>query len=58
MGICSGMQILGSYSEEGGCEGLNLIEGQIRKFSANKCKIVPHMGWNKIDIKQDFLTKI
>ncbi len=57
LGICSGMQILGSFSEEGNCEGLNLIEGQIKKFPLEKCKIVPHMGWNKIDIKSNILTK-
>ena len=57
LGICSGMQILGSYSEEGDCEGLNLIEGEVKKFPINKCKIIPHMGWNKIEIKHDILTK-
>ena len=29
LGICSGMQILGSYSEEGNVEGLNIIPGKI-----------------------------
>ena len=57
LGICSGMQILGSFSEEGNCDGLNLIEGQIKKFPIDKCKIVPHMGWNKIEINQSNLTK-
>ncbi len=50
LGICSGMQVLGNYSEEGNCEGLNIIKGKVIKFPKEKCKIVPHMGWNKIKI--------
>ena len=57
LGICSGMQVLGTFSDEGKCEGLNLIEGHIKKFSVAKCKIVPHVGWNKIEIKQNILTQ-
>jgi len=53
MGICLGMQILFSRSEEfGNHEGLNLIEGNVVKFpsiSDNGTKIkVPQIGWNKI----------
>ena len=32
LGICSGMQVLGTFSDEGKCEGLNLIEGHIKNF--------------------------
>ena len=46
LGICSGMQLLGSFSEEGNLDGLNLIPGQIKKLKKEKCKIIPHMGWN------------
>ena len=28
-----------------------------KKFSVAKCKIVPHVGWNKIEIKQNILTQ-
>jgi len=53
MGICLGMQLLFSESEEfGHHEGLNLIEGTIRKFptiSENLEKVkVPQIGWNQI----------
>ena len=55
LGICSGMQVLGSHSEEGNCEGLNIIKGKVVKFPKKSCKIVPHMGWNKIQIKKNIL---
>ena len=53
MGICLGMQILFSKSEEfGNHEGLNLIDGNVVKFPSvndNGSKIkVPQIGWNRI----------
>jgi glutamine amidotransferase len=53
MGICLGMQLLFSSSEEfGEHEGLNLIEGNVVKFPSineygNKNKI-PQIGWNQV----------
>ena len=49
LGICSGMQLLGSFSEEGNTAGLNLISGTVRKFKIEDSNIVPHVGWNKIN---------
>ncbi len=57
LGICSGMQVLGSYSEEGDCEGLNFIEGKIVKLPVDICNTVPHMGWNKVRLHETNLTK-
>lgn len=47
LGICLGMQLLFTFSEEGGLfKGLNIIPGRVRRFSSLvKC---PHLGWNKI----------
>lgn len=51
MGICLGMQLLLSHSEEdGGVEGLGLIPGTCCVFDRTKqpdAKI-PHMGWNTL----------
>lgn len=53
MGVCLGMQLLFSQSEEFGIhKGLDLIKGKVVKFpshslSKNKIKI-PQIGWNKI----------
>lgn len=56
LGICLGMQLLASDSEEGVLPGLSLIPGRVRKFSPdillNGLKI-PHMGWNLVRIVKD-----
>ena len=57
LGICSGMQILGSKSQEGNCEGLNFIPGDILKFPENKNIICPHVGWNKINFQENKLCR-
>ncbi len=53
LGICLGMQLLLSHSEEGDCDGLGLIDGMVKKFNLNKSVYkVPHMGWDYITIKK------
>jgi len=47
IGICLGMQLLFSESEEfGHHEGFGFIEGKVKKFRGDMK--VPHMGWNEI----------
>lgn len=47
LGICLGMQLLFSYSEENGLfKGLDLIPGKVVRFP--KRLRVPHLGWNQI----------
>jgi imidazole glycerol-phosphate synthase subunit HisH len=46
LGICLGMQLLGSESEEGDVAGLGVLEFQVKKFSPGLK--VPHMGWNHV----------
>ena len=56
LGVCVGMQILGSFSEEGTVNGLDWIDGEVRKlpvngnfFNSNKRgPKLPHMGWNTV----------
>ncbi|MFB6074137.1 MAG: imidazole glycerol phosphate synthase subunit HisH [Haloarculaceae archaeon] len=56
-GICLGMQMLLSRSEEadhagqGEVEGLDLIPGENVRFGADQT--VPHMGWNELDVQRD-----
>ncbi|MDB4399315.1 imidazole glycerol phosphate synthase subunit HisH [Akkermansiaceae bacterium] len=51
MGICLGLQLLFSSSEEfGRNEGLNIIEGSVERFDESYEK-VPQIGWNKISKK-------
>lgn len=51
IGICVGMQMLASGSEEGQLPGLGWIPGQVRKFDASRLQQatrLPHMGWNDV----------
>lgn len=48
LGICLGMQLLGSSSEEGTLPGLNLIEVTSTKLTPQKNAPIPHMGWNAV----------
>ena len=50
LGICIGMQILADKGFEfGEHDGLGWIEGTVRKL---KAKVLPHIGWNNIQIKK------
>ena len=54
LGICLGFQLLFSESEEFGKQkGLDLFSGKVVGFHANKNLKVPHMGWNRLDKKND-----
>ncbi|PWG81034.1 imidazole glycerol phosphate synthase subunit HisH [Pararcticibacter amylolyticus] len=48
LGICLGMQLMTSYSEEGNCDGLNWIEAKTRRLNLPSDLKVPHMGWNTV----------
>lgn len=50
LGICLGMQLFTSWSEEGDANGLNWIPAKTINFKLEKYK-VPHMGWNTL-VKQ------
>jgi glutamine amidotransferase len=53
LGICLGMQMLASESEEGGLhQGIDIIPGRVIRFPASELK-VPHMGWNSINAKKN-----
>lgn len=54
LGICLGMQMLLSTSEEHGLhEGLNLIPGHVRRFERREGLKIPHMGWNTLIVERD-----
>ncbi|MDY0267889.1 imidazole glycerol phosphate synthase subunit HisH [Trichloromonas sp.] len=59
LGICLGLQLLFSESEEfGRHQGLGIIPGKVVRFpgdlrlNGEELK-VPHMGWNQIRLRQD-----
>jgi len=56
LGICLGMQLMTSFSEEGEglVKGLNWFDASVKKFQINDIQKykVPFIGWNKIEIKK------
>ena len=51
LGVCVGMQIMSSLSEEGNSCGLNWIPGEVLKFKESDILSrtkTPHMGWNEV----------
>ena len=58
LGICLGLQVLFSESEEFGVhQGLNIFKGKVKRFPSELVRAaslkIPHMGWNTIQVKQD-----
>ncbi len=54
LGICLGLQILFSESEEfGHRRGLDLIKGRVVRFRPDPEHKVPHMGWNTIEKEKE-----
>ncbi|MBC7958242.1 MAG: imidazole glycerol phosphate synthase subunit HisH [Vallitaleaceae bacterium] len=52
LGICLGMQLVfDSSSEFGTHKGLSLMKGDIVKLEVNQK--IPHMGWNRLEIKKE-----
>lgn len=56
LGICLGMQLLLSESEEMGIhQGLNFVSGKVQRFNSQNAK-VPQIGWNSLhSIRRDSL---
>ncbi|XP_066388339.1 imidazole glycerol phosphate synthase hisHF, chloroplastic-like [Miscanthus floridulus] len=54
LGICLGLQLLFDSSEENGpVSGLGVIPGVVRRFDSSNGLIVPHIGWNALQITKD-----
>ena len=49
-GVCVGMQMLATSSEEGTSQGLNWVPGKVRSFKSlgGLTLPLPHMGWNQL----------
>lgn len=54
LGICLGLQLLFTESEENGLhQGLNIIPGRVKRFDLPADYKVPQIGWNSIAINPD-----
>lgn len=50
LGICLGMQLLFTRSEEEDTKCLGIVEGEVRALKAAPGMPVPHMGWSKLSV--------
>ena len=53
LGICVGMQLLTSFSEEGNAEMLNIFPLKTLHFDKRIGEKVPHMGWNSVKVENN-----
>jgi glutamine amidotransferase len=54
LGICLGMELMGTMSHEGNMPGLQWLEAEAVRFkvSTTARHKVPHMGWNRVRLKK------
>ena len=52
LGICLGLQLLFTASEEGQEPGLGIIPGVVRQIEPLPGYPIPHMGWNQLQFTQ------
>lgn len=53
LGICLGMQLMATHSEEHGAECLGLVDADVRLFPPSPGVKIPHVGWNTITPSSD-----
>lgn len=56
LGICLGMQLMCSHTEEGDVKGLGIFDDKVLRFQGDFK--VPHMGWNGLLDRSSILTDI
>jgi len=49
LGVCLGMQLLHTFSEEGDTTCLKVLPGTVKRMNHAVCK-VPHIGWNEVQV--------
>lgn len=52
LGVCVGMQLLFEHSEEDDTPCLGLLPGRVRRLPAGAGVRVPHMGWNRLQLRR------
>ena len=52
LGVCLGLQLFFSKSEEGAGRGLALFPGEVKKFRSSGVK-VPQIGWNTLTVRRE-----
>jgi glutamine amidotransferase len=57
LGICLGMQLMCTHSEENDTPCLGIFGESVQLFRATQGEKVPHMGWNSISLGNGWLSK-
>lgn len=57
LGICLGMQLMCSYSEENDTTCLGIFDEQVKLFKPVHHEKVPHMGWNSLTLTNGWLDE-
>lgn len=52
LGICVGMQLITSFSEEGNADLLNIVPVKTLRFQEESGLKIPHTGWNQVHPKE------
>jgi glutamine amidotransferase len=55
LGVCVGMQIMATSSDEGVAAGLGWLDARVRKFDFSGQQgreRLPHMGWNDVSVRR------
>lgn len=55
LGICLGMQLLCSYSEENDTPCIGVFSDRVKRFQPIHHEKVPHMGWNSLTLTQSWM---
>ena len=54
LGICMGLQVLMTFSEEDDTECLNIFDGHVQRIQSSSDEIkLPHMGWSRVNFTHD-----
>jgi glutamine amidotransferase len=53
LGVCLGMQLLCSRSEEGFEAGLGIVDAECKKLIPEQGLPVPHVGWNTLNVEKE-----
>lgn len=57
LGICLGMQLMCSHSEENNTTCLGIFNEQVKLFKPVNNEKVPHMGWNSLTLTNGWLDE-
>ena len=55
LGICLGMQLMCTFSEENSTDCLGIFNETVKRFVPKEDMKVPHMGWNQLTSVKDWI---